>query len=155
VQHQQPASLSLSHEFRETAIGERNKLIARYEQARNRHEELAQEANQAAREAERYLKTIRELGELLGIEDQLSITELIPELRGERLREVAAEIVFRHFKPGDPPFHYKRWLELVVNEGHRIGGKNPAATFLTQVARVEGIERVGRRTGLYQVADAR
>ena len=155
MQDPQPASLSLSDEFRETAIEERNKLIACYEHARNRHEELVQEANQAALEAERYLKTIRELGELLGIEDQLSITDLIPELRGERLREVAADIVFRHFKSGDPPFHYKVWFELVINEGHRIGGKNPAATFLTQVARVQGIERVGRRTGLYKVAEAR
>jgi hypothetical protein len=154
MQLPEPASLSLSDEFRETAIEERNKLIACYEQARNRHDELVQEANQAALEAERYLKTVRELGELVGIEDQLSITELIPELRGERLRDVAADIVFRHFKPGDPPFHYKVWFELVINEGHRIGGKNPAATFLTQVARVHGIERVGRRTGLCQVAEA-
>jgi hypothetical protein len=149
------ASLPLSDEFRQTAIAERDKLIGRYEHARNRHEEFLVQANETALEAERYLKTIRELGELLGIEDQLSITELTPELRGVRLREIAAETVFRHFKPGDPPFHYKQWLELVVAEGHRIGGKNPAATFLTQVARVDGIERVGRRTGLYQVANAR
>ena len=150
-----PSSPSLSEEFRGTALAERDKLIARYESARDRHDNLLQEANGVALEAERYLKTIRELGEILGIEDQLSITELTPELRGERLREVAAEIVFRHFNPGDPPFHYKKWLDLVVSEGHRIGGKNQAATFLTQVARVEGIERVGRRTGLYQVASDR
>jgi hypothetical protein len=116
-----------------------------------RHEHHLAEASEAALEAERYLKTIRELGELLGVEDQLSITELTDELRGERLREIAADIVFRHFKPGDPPFHYKQWLELVVAEGHRIGGKNTAATFLTQVARVDGVERVGRRTGFYRV----
>ena len=62
-------------------------------------------------------------------------------------------MVFRHFKPGEQ-FHYKQWLELVVAEGHRVGGKNPAATFLTQVARVHGVERIGRRTGLYALSPA-
>jgi hypothetical protein len=141
----------LSEDFRRSAFSERAKLIDRYEDARSRHEELVAHATEAALEAERYLKTIRELGELLGVEDQLSITELTPELRGERLRVVAADIVFRHFKPGDPPFHYKQWLELVVAEGYRIGGKNPGATFLTQAAHVDGVVRIGRRTGLYQV----
>jgi hypothetical protein len=141
----------LSDSFRHSALAEREKLVAMYEECRERHEHHLERANEAALEAERYLRTIRELGELLGFEDQLSIVELTEELRGERLREVAAEIVFRHFKPGEQ-FHYKQWLELVVNEGHRIGGKNRAATFLTQVARVDGVERVGRRTGLYRVA---
>lgn len=144
----------LSDEFRQSAFAERAKLIHRYECARARHDDLLAQANQAAVEAERYLKTIRELGELLCVEDQLSLTALTPELRGERLREVAADIVFRRFKPGDPPFHYKHWLELVVAEGHRVGGKNPSATFLTQVAHVDGVVRVGRRTGLYQVVAA-
>ena len=142
----------LSEPFRTSAIDEREKLIKLYEECRERHERLTEEANQVALEAERYLKTIRELGELLGLEDQLSIHELSDELRGERLREVAAEVVFGHFKKGDPPFHYKEWLALVVAQGHRVGGKNPAATFLTQVARIDGVERVGRRTGLYRIS---
>lgn len=141
----------LSDEFCSTALAERTKLIARYEDARAEHDHLLERATQVALEAERYLKTIRELGELLGVEDQLSITELTPELRGERLRTVAADIVFRHFKPGDPPFHYKHWIELLLAEGYRVGGKDPSATFLTQVAHVPGVERVGRRTGLYQI----
>jgi hypothetical protein len=151
VQTPSVALPQLSEEFRASALAERAKLIDRYEEARRRHEELLAQATEAALDAERHLKTIRELGELLGVEDQLSITQLTPELRGERLREVAADIVFRHFGPGDPPFHYKQWLELVVAEGHRVGGKNQSATFLTQVAHVDGVVRVGRRTGLYQV----
>jgi hypothetical protein len=145
-----PPPPPLSETFRHSALAERDQLIARYHECRQRHEQHVEEANQAALEAERYLRTIRELGELLGLEDQLSIIELTEELRGERLREVAAEVVFRHFKPGES-FHYKQWLAFVVAEGNRIGGKNPAATFLTQVARVDGVERVGRRTGIYRV----
>jgi hypothetical protein len=144
---------ALSESFRTSALAERAKLIELYEEARRLHEDLAAQAEEAALGADRYLRTIRELGELLEIEDQLSIATLTEELRGERLREVATHIVFRHFRV-DEPFHYKQWIEHVVAEGYRIGGKNPAATFLTQVAQVEGVVRVGRRTGLYRIAPA-
>jgi hypothetical protein len=140
----------LSESFRATALAERKKLVDLYVIARERHEKLSADAERAALEADRYLRTARELGELLGIEDQLSISSLTEELRGERLRQVAAEIVFRHFKP-DQEFHYKEWLAYVVAEGYRIGGKNPTATFLTQAAHVEGVVRVGRRTGIYKI----
>jgi hypothetical protein len=143
----------LSEAFRQTAVVEREKLIRMYEECRDRQERFLEAAEQAALQGERYLKTIRELGEVLEIEDQLSITALTEELRGERLREIAADVLWRHFKVGDI-VHYKDWLSLVVAEGHRIGGKNSAATFLTQVARETTVERVGRRTGLYKLVAA-
>src|SRR4051794_26623562 len=127
-----PKLRALSNDFRAAALAERDALISRYQACVERHEDLKSQAEEAALEAEQYLRTIRELGELLGSEDQLSIVSLSEELRGERLRQVAADIVFRHFRPGES-FHYKQWLDLVVSEGHRIGGKNSAATFLTQV----------------------
>lgn len=143
----------LSDGFRQTALAERDKLIRMYEECRDRHERFLEQARQEGFEGERYLKTIRELGEVLEIEDQLSITALTEELRGDRLREIAADVLWRHFKVGDV-VHYKQWLALVVAEGHRIGGKNSAATFLTQVAREKSVERVGRRTGLYKLVVA-
>jgi hypothetical protein len=145
--------LDLSPAFRETATNERAALLERYEECRRRAEHHHEIAAEAAREAERYAKTIRELGELLGIEDQLSMTDLSDELRGERLRDVAADVIWRNFGAGDV-VHYKQWLECVVAEGYRIGGKNPTATFLTQAARVESVERVGRRSGLYRLTAA-
>jgi len=144
---------SLSQEFQTTAATEREELLLRYEECRQRSLRYAELASEAAREAERYARTIREIGELLGIEDQLSLSELTEDLRGERLREVAADVLWRNFKEGDV-VHYKQWYELVVAEGHRVGGKDPWATFLTQVARVETVERVGRRSGLYKLRAA-
>lgn len=146
-------SIPLSPEFRATAAAEREALIARFEECRARSESHAELAAQAAREAERYARTIRELGEILEIEDQLSIVALSEQLRGERLREVATEVLWRHFRAGDV-VHYKQWFDLVVADGYGIGGKNPAATFLTQVARIDSVERVGRRSGLYRLVDA-
>jgi hypothetical protein len=143
----------LSEEFKRTAALERGSLLARYEECRRKSDHHEQLAAESSREADRYARTIRELGELLGIEDQLSLTELSDQLRGERLREVAAKVLWRNFSAGDV-VHYKQWLELVVAEGYRVGGKNPSATFLTQVARVESVERVGRRSGLYRLTAA-
>jgi hypothetical protein len=144
------APITLSEEFKASAAAEREKLLERFEEARARSDHHAQLAADAAREAERYAKTIRELGEILELEDQLSIVQLSDQLRGERLREIATEVLWRHYGAGDV-VHYKQWFELVVADGYRIGGKNPAATFLTQVARVESVERVGRRSGLYKL----
>lgn len=145
--------ITLSDEFKASAAMERATLLTRYEEARALSEHHAQLAEQAAREAGRYAKTIRELGELLEIEDQLSIVQLSDQLRGERLREIATDVLWRHHRAGDI-VHYKQWFDLVVADGYRIGGKNPAATFLTQVARVESVERVGRRSGLYKLVAA-
>jgi hypothetical protein len=145
--------ISLSPAFKETANAEREALLVRYEECRARSEHHAERAAEAAREAERYARTIRELGELLELEDQLSIVQLSDQLRGERLRDVAAEVVWRHFRAGDV-VHYKQWFDLVLADGYQIGGKNPAATFLTQVARVESVKRVGRRSGLYELVAA-
>jgi hypothetical protein len=143
----------LSADFEATAAKERELLLQRYAECKQRAEHYQELAAEAMHEADRYAKTIRELGELLEIEDQLSITELSDELRGQRLREVAADVLWRNFHAGDV-VHYKQWLACVVAEGYRIGGKNPTATFLTQVARVESVERLGRRSGLYRLSAA-
>jgi hypothetical protein len=39
----------------------------------------------------------------------------------------------------------------VVSAGHDVGGKDPLATFLAQVNRADGVESLGRRSGLYQL----
>lgn len=145
--------IELSEAFLASAAAERAALLERFEECRARSEHHAGLADEAARDAERYARTIRELGEILGLEDQLSIVDLSEEIRGERLREVAAEVLWRHHRAGDV-VHYRQWFELVVADGHRIGGKDPAATFLTQIARVESVERVGRRSGLYKLVAA-
>jgi hypothetical protein len=145
--------IELSPEFIATAATERQTLLARHEECRARSEYHAELAHEALREAERYARTIRELGEILELEDQLSLVQLADQLRGERLRDIAADVLWRHHSAGDV-VHYKEWLELVVADGYRIGGKNPPATFLTQVARIESVERVGRRSGLYRLKAA-
>ena len=50
--------------------------------------------------------------------------------------------------------HYREWYDLLVADGHRIAGKDPVATFLTQVSRAPEVESVGRRTGMYRLVAA-
>lgn len=147
------AAPPLSEAFRHSAIAERDELVRRFHAARERADELTAEAAESAAEADRYLRAAREIGELLGLEDQLSLVEAGSELRGQRLREVAEQVLRRNFREGDI-VHYKAWASLVVDEGYSIGGKNPAATFLTQIASSNSVTRVGRRTGRYRVRPA-
>src|SRR5438552_2558208 len=95
------APLSLSPEFVASASAEQQALLACWEERRAEHERYQALADEAARQAEQYAQTIRELGEILGVENQLSIVSLSDELRGERLRQVAADVIWRHFRTGE------------------------------------------------------
>ena len=94
---------------------------------------------------------LAELESVCGIADQLRIDDLDPVLRGERLREVALEVLAEQVGPGRE-IHYRDWFTLVRQAGHRIGGRDPLATFLAQVNRAEGVVSIGRRSGLYLLA---
>lgn len=90
---------------------------------------------------------------MLGVAPQLSMTASDETLRGQRLRDVAIQVLKRH-RGEAVAVHYREWYELVVHEGHRVAGKDPVATFLTQVSRAPEIEPVGRRSGLYRLRAA-
>ena len=70
-------------------------------------------------------------------------------LRGKRLGQVAVEVLAKSGRA--QPIHYREWFQLVREAGHRIGGKDPGATFLTTLSRSPRVEAVGARTGLYRI----
>jgi hypothetical protein len=82
----------------------------------------------------------------------MAISELSEELRGQRLREVAVDVL-RRISSGDP-IHYRVWFEALVESGYRVSGKDPLATFLTHVSRIEQVQGIGRRSGLYRLRAA-
>lgn len=88
---------------------------------------------------------------MLGIASQLRIEALSPRLRGQRLQEVAVEVL-RAKWGGNREIHYRAWYELLLAQGHKVGGKDPVATFLAQVHRAPGVVSVGRRSGKYLLA---
>lgn len=97
---------------------------------------------------------LRQLEGLLGRTAQLPLEILSPRLRGERLREVAVDILRR--RAGDESVHYRTWYGWVRAEGHFVAGRDPVASFLAAVTRLGCVERVGgARSGRYRLlADA-
>lgn len=98
-------------------------------------------------------RLLRHIDEMLGLAPQLSLEALHGELRGRRLREIAVELL-RQKKGVGAVVHYRDWYELVLEAGLRVAGKDPLATFLTQIARAPGVESVRPRSGLYKLRSA-
>jgi hypothetical protein len=142
--------LQHSNQFVRAARAEANRLrldAGRLREEAGRHLALAERTTAEAIALER---RIRELDELLGRAPQLRLDLQTEALRGQQLREAAVEIVARRRKIGEP-LHYRDWFKLVLGEGHTVEGKNPLATFLTQVTRSPVVLRHPGPPGVYRV----
>lgn len=125
-------------------------VLARVVEQRERAERVRALAGQLEDNASRDEHLLTELASLLGREAQLRLEDLDQRLRGQRLREVALEILRREIGPG-APIHYKDWYGLLLAAGHKIGGRDPVATFLAQVHRCDHVESIGRRSGRFRL----
>lgn len=61
-------------------------------------------------------------------------------LRGARIRETAVRVLAAN-TPSGAPVHYRDWFNLVVAQGFMPAGKDPLATFLTQIGRSPVVRR--------------
>jgi hypothetical protein len=127
--------------------------MARVDQSRERADRLRALADEAKVQALGDEKLLRDLAGVLGLSAQTSIDDLDGRLRGNRLREVAVQVLRDRYEVGKP-IHYRVWFRLVREEGYAIAGKDPLATFLAQVSRADEIQPVGRRSGLYLLRSA-
>jgi hypothetical protein len=128
-------------------------LVAQVVEQRERADRLRLLADQLDENAARDEHLLGELASLLGKDPQLRLEDLDARLRGQRLREVAVEVLRREVGPGQP-IHYKQWYGLLTTAGYRVAGRDPVATFLAQVHRAGEVERIGNRTGRYQLVAA-
>ena len=141
---------SLSGGFVAAAEAERDVLEARLVEANERAAHFEALASEAWAEASRLASSIRAVEEMLWLSPQIAMCEISEELRGERLRDVALALLRERSAPNDP-IHYRVWFDELVQSGFRVSGKDPLATFITQVSRIERVEKVGRRSGLYRL----
>ncbi len=139
-----------SDEFVRAARAEADRLRLDAERLREEAARHLSLAEKATTEAIIFEQRIRELDELLGRALQLRLDLQTEALRGQRLREAAIEIVARRHRIGEP-IHYRDWFKLVLAEGHSVEGKDPLATFLTQVTRSPVVLRQPERPGVYRV----
>jgi hypothetical protein len=140
-----PIAKSLREEYRA--------LETKVEQSRERAERMRNLADQAESQAAAEEKLLRDLAGVLGLSAQTSLYELDGRLRGQRLRDVAVQVLRDQHRTGEP-IHYRAWFELVRRQGYSVAGKDPLATFLAQISRADEIEPVGRRSGLYLLRPA-
>jgi hypothetical protein len=61
-------------------------------------------------------------------------------LRGAAIREVAVRLLAASTQP-ERPVHYTDWLQRLIDAGYGIQGRDPAATFLTQLSRSPVVTR--------------
>jgi hypothetical protein len=141
---------SVSSDFLEAARVERDLLATRLAEVHGRVEHFETLAAEAREEAKSLADSIRAIEEVTGLAPQLAMCEISEQLRGERLREVALEVLQRLSASGDP-VHYRIWFEALVQAGFRVSGRDPLASFLTQITRIDKVESVGRRSGLYRL----
>jgi hypothetical protein len=147
----------MSDQLREAAAAERVLVAKRVDELRGQARRMRECAEAVEADLVASTRLLHQLDEMLGDAPQLSMTPSDETLSGNRLRDVAIQVLKRHRSRGAgeaEAMHYREWYELVVHDGHRVAGKDPVATFLTQVSRAPEIERVGHRSGLYRLRAA-
>jgi hypothetical protein len=146
-------AVELSEAAREVIASERDTVAARVADLRRQSDSLHTVVDQVDDDLARAERLLRRMDEMLGLAPQLAIEDLGEELRGRRLREVAVQVL-RVRQGLGTEIHYTEWLGLVRSEGVRVGGKNPAATFLTQITKAPEVECVRPRSGRYRLRAA-
>jgi chromosome segregation ATPase len=70
-------------------------------------------------------------------------------LKGARIREVAVQVLASSPRAYEP-IHYRDWYRLFQDAGFVPAGKDPRATFLTQIGRSPAVTRTSE-AGVYQL----
>jgi hypothetical protein len=101
-------------------------------------------------EAEGYIRRRSLLAELVQVEQAVPTAAPAPmrAIKGAELRRVAGHLLWR--TQGDGEIHYREWFERVIAEGYAIGGKDPVASFLTNMRDSPAVVR-GSNQGHYRL----
>jgi hypothetical protein len=142
--------VELSGQTRKVVAAEREAVVARVRDLRRQAELLHAVVDQVDSDLANAEVLLRRMDEVLGNAPQLPFDVLHEELRGARLREVAVDLL-RAKRSAGAVIHYREWFDLLSQHGVRVGGKDPMATFLTQIGKATQVESVKPRSGLYRL----
>ena len=76
----------------------------------------------------------------------------VTAVRGRDLRRVAAQLLWQ--TSGDREIHYREWFERLLAAGYAVGGRDPLASFLTNVRDSPAVVR-GAQPGFYRLDPSR
>ena len=147
------AVVHLSEHVKQVVEEEREVVAARLEALRAQSTRLHELVERVDADVEEAARMLRGMDEMLGRSPQLSLEALHGELRGKRLREIAVELL-REERGDGAVVHYREWYDLLLEAGVRVAGRDPLATFLTQIARAPDVVSVRPRSGLYRLSPA-
>ncbi len=107
-------------------------------------------------EAEIYARRKRLLEELAYVEHAVPSTATVAQARqpakgsikGRELRRVAGRLLWNAQR--DHEIHYREWFERVITAGYAVGGKDPVASFLTNIRDSPAVQR-GSLPGRYRL----
>jgi hypothetical protein len=107
-------------------------------------------------EAEGYARRRRLLAELAQVEQARPSAETgvarpqaaTRAVKGRELRRAAGRLLWGWERTGE--VHYREWFERVLAEGYATGGKDPAASFLTNIRDSPAVVR-GSAQGFYRL----
>lgn len=133
-----------------TLLSEAVALTRRIEAQAEQAERLRLLADRIDEQTQRERALLEQLEGALGRAVQLSIDDLDGRLRGQRLLDVAIELLDQQIGRGED-IHYRDWFRLLQTHGYRVGGKDPLGTFLAQINRAEAVESIGGRSGRYRL----
>jgi hypothetical protein len=142
----------LSEHVHDVVKRERQVVAERLEALGAQSRRLHEVVDQVDADAAETSRLLRQMDEMLGLAPQLSL-DAHGELRGQKLQEIAVELL-RQKKGVGVEVHYRDWYGLLLEAGLVVGGKDPLATFLTQVGRAANVESVRPRSGLYRLRAA-
>jgi hypothetical protein len=125
-------------------------LAASVAAQRERAERLQELADHARSQAQRDEDALVDLARILGLDPQMCLEQLDERLRGQRLAEIAVNLLAEAHGTGHPT-HYKEWYGLLRAAGYTVAGKDPVASFLAAVSRSPQVRGIGQRSGLYMI----
>ncbi|MCW2984526.1 MAG: hypothetical protein JWR63_2096 [Conexibacter sp.] len=76
----------------------------------------------------------------------------VTAVRGRQLRIVAGRMLWQ--ASGTAEIHYREWFERLLQEGYAVGGRDPLASFLTNIRDSPAVAR-GNQPGSYRLEPGR
>ena len=140
------AAWTPSQRLLEHMAAERSKLERAIAAAERRTAELEREIARLSAASGHHRKQLDELCRL-GVARREDDRERV--LRGVELRQTAVQLLASS-SYRDRPLSYRLWFELLEQSGFTAAGKDPVATFLTEITRSPVVART-TRAGVYQL----
>lgn len=148
-----PASYSPSASLLRSARNEIERVKRALAVIERRRSALLAQVAELDAEAEGYARRRQLLEDLVEVEHATPVADVGPTvtrakvaIRGRNLRRIASQLLWSW--QGTEQIHYREWFERVLAEGYAIGGKDPTASFLTNVRDSPAVLR-GTAQGYY------